>query len=357
MKAARCVILVALCVHYVAAVTSAASEPKEARNGFLDNAVSHYNLDSLAEDVLQCNPRGNSFFTPSGSSEQGLGECLKRRAVTHLLGLSTAYSPVGLSESVSLVPEPGAARAIPHYSEPPSLVEAMRHFLGHRVMRWQLDTLYPGLVMRLGPMGVPDSGVLEFVLERLYDDTDRAFGPGKLLIKRTVLPLLLGFKLKLSTLMPILLGGFFFLATKALFFSKLAIMVGAMIGFKALLFGGSPLGFGGGHHYPLSHGHTGGLLDLFTGGGHYHNPYGPVSFKSADADHRNVQSFESTAEALDPQNDNIPRDITGSGGKVSASMPVPIVIDAPIQATQQTRQTDRQYVGKRNFAWDDRERG
>jgi len=127
------------------------------------------------------------FLKLQGSDN--LGECLQRRAVTHLLGLSSSPSSVGVSEGISFVASGvgggvggGAERQMPHflYPEAPSLAEAMRHFLGQRTMRWQLDALYPGLVMRVGPMGAGyhDSGMLEFVLERIYDDTDRALGPG-----------------------------------------------------------------------------------------------------------------------------------------------------------------------------------
>jgi hypothetical protein len=118
--------------------------------------------------------------------EEGVGECLRRRAVTHLLGMSGSASTVGVSDSLSFeasAADAAGSRALPPhllYAEPPSLGGAARHFLGQRIMRWQLDALYPGLVMRVGPIGGhPEHGLLEFVLERIYDDTDRSIGPGQ----------------------------------------------------------------------------------------------------------------------------------------------------------------------------------
>ncbi|CAB3373577.1 Hypothetical predicted protein [Cloeon dipterum] len=343
---------------------AAEGDKKEARDGLFMDVVdrpsgtssSASTFSSFAEDFLQCNPTSNNIF----SSSEGLGQCLRRRAVTHLL--SGTASSIGVSDSISLEPAASdlasGSRALPQFqyagAETPSLTDAMRHFLGQRIMRWQLDMLYPGLVMRVGPMGVHDSGMLEFVLERLYDDTDRSLGPGKLLVKRTVLPALLGFKLKLSTLMPILLAGFFFMASKAVFFSKLAIMTGALIGLKSVLFGGS-----GHHHYgpyglhPAGHSNGESFWDSFFGGfqqQHHSNPFGPVSFKSVRAApapvYQPMASFQQPAasfqqpEILDPANDHVPRDLDAAGQQQRTVKDVkPLVVVA-------------QRKDKRNFAWD-----
>ncbi|XP_059489004.1 uncharacterized protein LOC132204492 [Neocloeon triangulifer] len=358
------VLLVALLVFVrISASVQTGEDKKEARDGlFMDvdpplPSGAGFTFGSFADDLMQCNPRSNNIFTNS----DGLGECLKRRAVTHLL--SGAPSTVGFSDAISFVASADTAsgsRALPHFQhypgEAPSLAEAMRHFLGQRIMRWQLDTLYPGLVMRVGPMGVHDSGMLEFVLEKLYDDTDRALGPGKLLVKRTVLPALLGFKLKLSTLMPILLAVFFFMASKAVFFSKVAIMFGALIGLKSFLFSGhhshhghlGPYGL-----HPVGHASEPTFWDSFFDNGlkQQHNPYGPVSFKSVRAipqpQHQAPAPIFQQPEILDPANDHVPRDLDGAGQQqrtVKFADVKPLVVH-----------DDQRTTAKRNFAWDETE--
>jgi hypothetical protein len=179
-------------------------------------------------------------------------------------------------------------------------------------------------------------------------------------MKRTLLPALLGFKLKLSTLMPILLAGFFFMASKAVFFSKLAILIGASIGLKSLLFGGvghhlpGVIGAAGGHGHhnygayglhPVGHSSSDSFLDnLFTshaggGVGNNYNQYGPVSFKSAA-----VRQAGGVPEGLDPANDHVPRAAEARDAQQPA---VPVA--APVAAPLRQRQAAS---GKRNFAWE-----
>jgi hypothetical protein len=51
-----------------------------------------------------------------------------------------------------------------------------------------------------------------------------------------LLPLLLGFKLKLITLVPLLIGILVIVSKKALFLSKIAVFVTAVLGLNSLLF-------------------------------------------------------------------------------------------------------------------------
>jgi hypothetical protein len=176
----------------------------------------------------------------------------------------------------------------------------------------------------------------------------------KLLMKRTVLPALLGFKLKLSTLMPILLAGFFFMASKAVFFSKLAILIGASIGLKSLLFSGH---LGGGHSnygayglHPVGHS-SDSFWDSFFGGGGgsglhsgLNNPYGPVSFRAAPP------------EVLNSANDNVPRTLESKAEQRTAASSTPFVrvTDAkPLVVVNNGGQ--QRPTGKRNFAWEQKE--
>jgi hypothetical protein len=55
-------------------------------------------------------------------------------------------------------------------------------------------------------------------------------------MRQILLPLLLGFKLKLITLVPLLIGILVIVSKKALFLSKIAVFVTAVLGLNSLLF-------------------------------------------------------------------------------------------------------------------------
>lgn len=59
-----------------------------------------------------------------------------------------------------------------------NVMKAAARLMERRNMKWNLDNLYPGLQMRVGPM-LNGDGVLEFVLnERVATYSDRQTGPG-----------------------------------------------------------------------------------------------------------------------------------------------------------------------------------
>jgi hypothetical protein len=59
---------------------------------------------------------------------------------------------------------------------------------------------------------------------------------GQAILRQVLLPLLLGFKLKLVTLVPLLIGILVIVSKKALFLSKIAVFVTAVLGLNSLLF-------------------------------------------------------------------------------------------------------------------------
>jgi hypothetical protein len=59
---------------------------------------------------------------------------------------------------------------------------------------------------------------------------------GQLIVRQILLPLLLGFKLKLITLVPLLIGVLVIVSKKALFLSKIAVFVTTVLGLNSLLF-------------------------------------------------------------------------------------------------------------------------
>jgi hypothetical protein len=59
---------------------------------------------------------------------------------------------------------------------------------------------------------------------------------GRLIVRHVLLPLLLGFKLKLITLIPLLIGVLVIVSKKALLLSKIAVFVTTVLGLNSLLF-------------------------------------------------------------------------------------------------------------------------
>ncbi|PNF33297.1 hypothetical protein B7P43_G07757 [Cryptotermes secundus] len=116
-----------------------------------------------------------------------------------------------------------------------NVLEATAELIGRRSLRWDMSFIHPGLVMRVGP-AINGASVLEFVMERGYTTHyDRTVGTGQIL-RQILLPLLLGFKLKLITLVPLLIGILVIVSKKALFLSKIAVFVTAVLGLNSLLF-------------------------------------------------------------------------------------------------------------------------
>lgn len=61
-----------------------------------------------------------------------------------------------------------------------NVVKAAARLMERRNIKWNLDNIYPGLQMRIGPM-LNGNGILEFVLnERVASYGDRQIGTGKL---------------------------------------------------------------------------------------------------------------------------------------------------------------------------------
>jgi hypothetical protein len=59
---------------------------------------------------------------------------------------------------------------------------------------------------------------------------------GQVIVRQILLPLLLGFKLKLITLVPLLIGILVIVSKKAFFLSKIAVFVTTVLGLNSLLF-------------------------------------------------------------------------------------------------------------------------
>ncbi|XP_075231791.1 osiris 10a [Lycorma delicatula] len=114
-----------------------------------------------------------------------------------------------------------------------TLLEASSKFLQRRTLRWSLGSIYPGLEVYVGPTNAGPP-ILQFLLDPRQAADDRRLSTGRLLVKRAVLPYILGLKLNLLTIMPLVLAGLIFLTKKAFLFSKFAFLFMTMTGFSSL---------------------------------------------------------------------------------------------------------------------------
>ncbi|XP_011505717.1 PREDICTED: uncharacterized protein LOC105368406 [Ceratosolen solmsi marchali] len=117
-----------------------------------------------------------------------------------------------------------------------NLIKATSKLLESRNIKWDLGNIYPGLQMRVGPTLSASNGLLEFVMDerRNHYVNNRQIGTGKLLMRQLLLPFLLGFKLNLTTLLPLLFGALIIITKKALLLTKVALFIAGLIGWNSL---------------------------------------------------------------------------------------------------------------------------
>ncbi|XP_046382328.1 uncharacterized protein LOC124153275 [Ischnura elegans] len=189
------------------------------------------------------------------------GACLRTRVAE-----SVARSDAGavfVSPSLSAEVDPRAAdagrgRTIASLLSTSTLLDAANAFFETRAFRWRLDGLHPGLMLRLSPSISRGDGqlpaTLEFLMEERQQTNDRSHNTarlhpihetGRLLLKKAILPLLLGLKLKVTTIFPILFALTALLASKALFVAKFALLASGVVGLGVILFPGALASLGG----------------------------------------------------------------------------------------------------------------
>ncbi|XP_071633484.1 uncharacterized protein Osi10b [Temnothorax longispinosus] len=120
-----------------------------------------------------------------------------------------------------------------------NVVKAATRLMERRNIKWNLDNIYPGLQMRIGPM-LNGNGILEFVLnERAASYGDRQIGTGRQLTRHILLPFLLGFKFNMASLIPLMFGFLLIVTKKALLLTKMALFLISLLGWNTL-FSGAP---------------------------------------------------------------------------------------------------------------------
>ncbi|KAF6209862.1 hypothetical protein GE061_015615 [Apolygus lucorum] len=177
------------------------------------------------DPLLPCITSGafRSLESAKTSAELDIGEGLKL-IQDNDLGFTYDDGPVG---------DPREAR---------TLFDNFGLYMQQRYLQWDLDFVYPGLLMRVGPS---NRGTLHFLMDQRRVIDDRSLSTSRLLVKRTILPVLLGFKMNVISLVPLLIGALILLIKKAVFLSKLSLLAS---GFALLrphvgsIFGGSGSG-------------------------------------------------------------------------------------------------------------------
>ncbi|XP_026754402.2 uncharacterized protein LOC113514512 [Galleria mellonella] len=179
-----------------------------------------------------------------------LGVCFGKEILNNLNKFNEADS-FSLATGVSFVRDEKTPRDIASFLDKDpmdfrSMMEDASNLISKRSLHWDLSTLYPGLVMRIGPTLA--NGVLEFVMDprvkdRAYHQHPHEVSTGRLLARNLLVPFLLGFKFQLSTLLPLILGLVLIASKKAFLLSKLALLAVTVFS-------------GGGSNYGSSYGGT-----------------------------------------------------------------------------------------------------
>ncbi|KAK5644798.1 hypothetical protein RI129_006098 [Pyrocoelia pectoralis] len=190
-----------------------------------------------------------------------------------------------------------------------TIVDSVGDVFSRRSLKWDMSVLYPGLTMRVAPSSSP-GGILEFVLdphrEALGQHSLKEVGTGRLIAKQFLLPLLLGFKFSIATLIPIMFGVLALLAKKFIFISKLGLIMTTAIGLGSLLFKQPYLHHGHGGHYSSQHGQYGlGSYNRYQGD---YNYYPDDTVKDENEAHTANMLFNNIQHVLE-------REEKSSGGK------------------------------------------
>nr|XP_022918509.1 uncharacterized protein LOC111427546 [Onthophagus taurus] len=140
-----------------------------------------------------------------------------------------------------------------------SILDTVDNVFSRRKLLWDMSFLYPGLSMRVSPSLNP-MGALEFALDQHRDSLVRQnlkdVGTGRVLARQFLVPLLLGLKLNVATLLPIFLGILAFMVKKAVIFSKLALIISSAYALSNLVFNSGGNYAHSQHHHQEFPGHN-----------------------------------------------------------------------------------------------------
>ncbi|XP_012287511.1 uncharacterized protein LOC105703593 [Orussus abietinus] len=192
-------------------------------------------------DFAEEDPRtfSEAFGTCLSKKSYGTIECANRGALSVLQTMNEKaeldFGEIRLSRSS------GQARDLLDFDYDPkdfgNVVKAAARLMEGRSLKWDLDGIYPGLKMQVGPT-LDRNGVLEFVVnDRGPAFADRGAGNGRLLTRNLILPLLLGVKFSLASLVPLIFGLLLVVSKKALILAKVAILLSGFLGWSSFFTG------------------------------------------------------------------------------------------------------------------------
>ncbi|KAL3268025.1 hypothetical protein HHI36_007158 [Cryptolaemus montrouzieri] len=286
----------------------------------------------------------------------GVGHCLGMGLINKLQSWDSEPE-FDLVDGVTLTKDPKEYRESFSFSDSDpssfrSIVDSFGQVFSRRQMRWDMGYVYPGLTMHITP-SPGTAGVLEFALdphkEALNRHSLKDVPTGRLLARQFLVPILLGFKFNVVTIIPIIFGILALIAKKAVLLSKLALIISSAFGLGTLLLGNS--------RFPQNHygggiqggGFPGGGSHFGGGFGHHHiNRYPEheydTSYKTNTIGRGEANQRANKLEDLQHRNTNEKtEDISEDQFKLTANL-------------QDVVSTGSGKSDGRNFAWSEEEK-
>ncbi|KAK9879995.1 hypothetical protein WA026_008508 [Henosepilachna vigintioctopunctata] len=306
------------------------------------------NSPSMQSSFRQC-------LVTSSIGSGDVGQCLGTELINKLQNWDSEPE-FDFVDGVTLSRDPKEYREAFNFvdSDTPSfrtIVDSFDHVISRRQMRWDMGYIYPGLSMHIAP-SPGTAGVLQFGLDPHLESVNRhslkEASTGRLIARQFLVPLLLGFKFNVATIIPIIFGILALIAKKAVLLSKISLIISSAFGLGTLLLGNNK--------YPQEHY---GSPAVFPGGvpSHFGGNY----------NHHYFQRY--------PQNDYVDnayrKEHANEESTFRASAPIPIPIDRENDAAdvennskdqlrlsenlQEVFSSETRKSNGRNFAWTEKE--
>ncbi|XP_055383040.1 uncharacterized protein LOC129613119 [Condylostylus longicornis] len=223
-----------------------------------------------------------------GKSSSNIKECVGHQMLNFLQNIEDAEN-FTLIKGLKIVKDEKAERSVANVLDQDpvdfrGILENAGVIISNRALQWDLNGIYPGLQLRIGP-SADTTSVLEFALDPQVESNERNYlaeepSTARILTKKLLLPFLLGLKFNLVAIVPLLFAGIIFLCQKAAILAKLALFLSSIFGIGGALglgalgsttvdhgfggfsgingygFAGPPAGL---HHHLKPHGFSSGL--------------------------------------------------------------------------------------------------
>ncbi|XP_013100079.2 uncharacterized protein LOC106082234 [Stomoxys calcitrans] len=216
---------------------------------FNANLVRHFPLISLAIilsascssiDALASNKSENfqEFqYCLKKSTNPNLKECIGRSAINFLQRFEEKENVTLAKDFIATKGDNVASRSLVNFLDTDpvdirGILENAGAVFSQRSLEWHMDSLYPGLMFKIGPSADANS-VAQFMLDPTIDERNFNYeepSTARILTKQYLLPFLLGLKFNLVALVPLLFAIICLLLKKSLFIAKLVVYVSSILG-------------------------------------------------------------------------------------------------------------------------------